>query len=455
MITATIVASVGNIEFAGNHPNGMPWSGILLVTDQISDQAPNGADGHKIFVPANVAQKQLHTLVGMGLNYRASRDGHQTRNKVGVITEAWMEGKAVKVKGVIWKKDFPEAEKDLKGQKLGMSMELANVRVSDRDDKVWKLEDFVFTGATALWPKAAAYHRTALAASKFKGGSTVDKKKKTAPKKTEVQILAAAVTGALDKGLTSMQKMIADQNKVLIQILASNKQNEEDPEEAAAKKLQSVLANGETATDDEDIDASSDDVETDDSDDINAEEDKEEEEAEEEMEEEAEEEEEEEEEEEAVEAKNVKAGIPPQFLKNIKKKSGNKTVVKAMAAAASEIGTLRASVQKLDRVTKAQDRTIKRQTSLIRKMEAQQDAFAEHINRRTLPPEASALLEKAGIDVPQLIQSGQKLSVENVNQILAEGAPGLDVKSRMGIKNVLLQKGLMDQGVVDRNYGGN
>src|SRR3970282_1954632 len=135
-----------------DHPNRLPFTGVLLYLDIPSQQAPHGSEGHRIRVSREVAERSLKTLVGMPLNYSpGDMDGHESRNAVGVITKPWIEGNKVMVKGYIWKKTFPEAKDDLHGRALGMSMELADVMIEDKNDEVWNLEDFYFTGATSLW----------------------------------------------------------------------------------------------------------------------------------------------------------------------------------------------------------------------------------------------------------------------------------------------------------------
>ncbi len=151
------------------HPNASPFEGTLLLLDEPSNQPPHGAQGHLIHVSKEVAEKTLKSLPGMAVNYDSGDlEGHDPQRKIGVITEAWIDGKEAKVKGLIWKKDFPEAMTAFRRNrgKLGMSMELGDVYVADKDDPVWDLKDFHFTGATILKKDHAAYESTALKASK-------------------------------------------------------------------------------------------------------------------------------------------------------------------------------------------------------------------------------------------------------------------------------------------------
>ena len=170
-VRAIYAGSVVTFSSAGNglnsHPNKMPFNATLLVCDEPSDKPPHGAQGHRILVTSRVAKSKLNGLPGMAVNYDPSdMDEHATQNKVGVITKAWMEGPEVKIAGFVWKKDFPNAERDLKRKDLGTSMELADVFVKNEHAPVWELNDFEFTGATILKRNAAAYTKTSLSASK-------------------------------------------------------------------------------------------------------------------------------------------------------------------------------------------------------------------------------------------------------------------------------------------------
>src|SRR5882724_10606965 len=193
VIEAGSVVTFRNVSAEDDHPNKMPFKGILLLTDQASTKPPHGSQGHRIEVPTKVAQKKLKGLIGMAVNYDAvDLDGHSTRHKVGVITKAWIDGTKVWVEGFIYKKDFPEAVDDLKDRSdLGMSMELADVYVRDEHESVWHLLDFEFTGATILKKSAAAYYQTALAAE-----AAANRKRSTmSEEKKKVKSVAAGAEG--------------------------------------------------------------------------------------------------------------------------------------------------------------------------------------------------------------------------------------------------------------------
>jgi hypothetical protein len=188
-IMAGSVASMMKFTEGDDHPNKLPFKGVLLTLDVASTKPPHGSRGHRIYVPKSVAEAHLDGLVGMAVNYdEDDLDSHETRHKVGIITKAWIKGNQVWVRGIIWKKDFPEAVGKLSGRRdLGMSMELANVYVRDENEDVWHLAKFEFTGATILKKSAAAYYATELSATSDKKG-------------TALAAIAAAASGKNRKG---------------------------------------------------------------------------------------------------------------------------------------------------------------------------------------------------------------------------------------------------------------
>ncbi len=449
-----------------DHPNSLPFTGILLVLDRPSDQPPHGAEGHRILVTTEAVKRRLSTIVGMGLNYNGpGLDGHDVTKKIGTIQQAWIEGKAVKVKGVIWKKDFPETERLIKGQKLGMSMELARVDIEDPEADVWHLKDFIFTGATVLWPETAAYHKTALAASRDKNfagaakalgniGGNVDKKKKVT-KTPEDNGLAAQLVAGMNKVLsgfvTEMKAGFAEQTAAIkaITITASADSKEEVTEENVADDLITLTAEAE----DVEVEAGADDEEDSEGDEIEAGFEK--------KSKDDEGDDEDSEDEDEADEDDVDAGAegdaPMEAEKDMK---SNKQVaassgksVKAMQAAAKVIQDIRAQATKDRKTIATLQATAKKQGNTILKMEKQLELHASRVNRVTLPAEANAILAKSGFTPSELIGSGKKFSVAEMDSMIATAAPTLDPTSRMHFKNVFAQAGLLDEGVVNRGFG--
>jgi len=156
-------------EVAG-HPNKLPFEGCLTLVDVASDKAPSGARGHRVVLTREAAESALPSLLGMAVDYKAGWDGHDARQKCGIITEARLEpkqqGQRLMVSGYLFARDFPEFGK-LEGTlsvaaagEMGMSYELADAHVADMRASVWKLTRATFTGAAILLRDKAAYRGT-------------------------------------------------------------------------------------------------------------------------------------------------------------------------------------------------------------------------------------------------------------------------------------------------------
>jgi hypothetical protein len=157
------------------HPNRQPFHGVLTLVDAPSTRPPAGARGHRVPLSRAAADRALASLLGMGLGYTPSLDGHDARRKVGIITSAeivqlpvasrqlpvggqWV----IEISGYLFARDFPELMQELRsnGRGLGMSYEIADARVADVRASIWVLTDVTFTGAAILRREKAAYPET-------------------------------------------------------------------------------------------------------------------------------------------------------------------------------------------------------------------------------------------------------------------------------------------------------
>jgi hypothetical protein len=152
-------------EVAG-HPNKLPFEGCLTLVDVASDKAPSGARGHRVVLTREAAESALPSLLGMAVDYKAGWDGHDARQKCGIITSAHLEGQRLLVGGYLFARDFPEFGK-VPGKveiaaagEMGMSYELADAHVADMRAPVWRLTRATFTGAAILLRDKAAYRGT-------------------------------------------------------------------------------------------------------------------------------------------------------------------------------------------------------------------------------------------------------------------------------------------------------
>ncbi len=148
------------VEFPAvhGHPNRLPFEGVLTLVDVASDKAPSGARGHRVVLTRAAAEAALPSLLGMAVDYKAGWDGHDARQKVGIITSAELEGRRLTVAGYVYSRDFPEIEQraGIEGA-MGMSYELAEAHVADMRASVWTLTRATFTGAAILLRDKAAY----------------------------------------------------------------------------------------------------------------------------------------------------------------------------------------------------------------------------------------------------------------------------------------------------------
>jgi hypothetical protein len=143
------------------HPNRLPFEGILTLVDVASDKAPSGARGHRVVLTRAAAEAALPSLLGMAVDYKAGWDGHDARQKCGIITSAELDGRHLTVAGFVFCRDFPEIEQRLGIEgSMGMSYELAEAHVVDMQAQVWTLTRATFTGAAILLREKAAYRGT-------------------------------------------------------------------------------------------------------------------------------------------------------------------------------------------------------------------------------------------------------------------------------------------------------
>jgi len=152
------------------HPNRLPFEGCLTLVDIPSDKAPSGARGHRVILTHAAAEAALPSLLGMAVDYKAGWDGHDARQKCGIITSATLEDRRLMVEGYLFARDFPEIEAKMSrdpgsetavnAKQMGMSYELADAHVADMRASVWMLTRATFTGAAILLRDKAAYRGT-------------------------------------------------------------------------------------------------------------------------------------------------------------------------------------------------------------------------------------------------------------------------------------------------------
>lgn len=145
------------------HPNRVPFEGVLTLVDNASDKAPSGARGHRVVLTRDAAEVALPSLLGMAVDFKAGWDGHDAKQKCGIITAAEIDGDAVHVSGYLFARDFSEMMQEMHAhgdEALGMRYELADAHVENMRADVWRLTKATFTGAAILLRSKAAYRST-------------------------------------------------------------------------------------------------------------------------------------------------------------------------------------------------------------------------------------------------------------------------------------------------------
>jgi hypothetical protein len=189
-------------EVAG-HPNRVPFEGVLTLVDEPSNRPPSGARGHSVILTRAAALAALPSLMGMAVDYAPGWDGHDARRKCGIITQADVDGKSLRVSGYLFGKDFPEVEERMRRSAagtMGMSYEIADAHVEDMNANVWTLTRATFTGAAILLREKAAYRNTSfqLAAKRCRSVAV-----RRAPLTERARSLDGRNTSQLEKGKES------------------------------------------------------------------------------------------------------------------------------------------------------------------------------------------------------------------------------------------------------------
>lgn len=484
-ISASIFDFVPLSFEASGHINQMKFKGVLVTLDGPSTRPPNGSGGRRIYIPTSVAQAALPTLKDMGLNYKPDLDGHAPRRKVGVIKKAWIEGKNLWVSGIVWKKDFPEAEKDLKKDDLGMSFEASEIAVEDPNAEMWKLTHLTFTGATILYKTDAAYyHTSAIAAQaqrldatsrekKTHGGSMAQSntKKNKAAKASKVHASTdgSKTQSRLEKILLGLTASVQEQtksfkgfqssNNALRQVILAGARKKEDVsvDASADQELDSVDAGGDSEERDsveagkssksvtkvfakDDADSSSDDDSSGES-------------SSEEM---------------SAEGEGNLSDMgsdehesdEPGHLNESADQKGDKTTVSDTkdtnkSVTAAGLTKLTKQVNYLISAGRADRQKIKKLEKTNKRLKAQAELAAEGKDRRTysgveLSAMAHTLLAKGGIDADALRDSGTKVSVEEMDAVFLNCGVDLTINQRVALKSEFARKGVMDEGIVAR-----
>jgi hypothetical protein len=203
-LNVTLQAMSLNVPETPDHPNKMPFKGILTRIDEPSDNPPEGSGGKRVLLTRAAAEQALPTLLGMPVDAKANMKGHDVKAKVGTITAATIEGNAIHIEGFLYAADFPQEVRRIQSERadLGFSWEIQNIFVKDTTADPLEITSCVFTGAAILYKDKAAYTTTSLAAQAEENDMTkeiLEAITKMGEQMGSVTTTLGTLTGRLDK----------------------------------------------------------------------------------------------------------------------------------------------------------------------------------------------------------------------------------------------------------------
>ena len=196
-----------------NRVNFMPFSGVCLFANAISDGIPSGGIDKPVRFPAEELEKSIQTIKLMGVNCKYPKDmpeamfsGHDSNHKIGVIESTELIGNEMHISGGLWDSDFEEECSMVKLAKdsLGWSVEVF-FGLEDRGE-YYDAVDIDFTGVALMWKSGAAFKKTRCAAqeakNKNKGGKQMEISKE------QLQEMLDALYGKFESKVSATEKQM-------------------------------------------------------------------------------------------------------------------------------------------------------------------------------------------------------------------------------------------------------
>jgi hypothetical protein len=143
----------------GELENRTPFKGVLCPIDTPSQRPPGGAQGRRVIVTRQAAERALPSLIGAPLNAGDDLLDHDRSQPIGAVHQAYIANGDLWVEGVLYGRNFPSLVATIKRHKdqLGLSYEITGVEVESEAAPIWKLTACTFTGLACLKQSAAAY----------------------------------------------------------------------------------------------------------------------------------------------------------------------------------------------------------------------------------------------------------------------------------------------------------
>ena len=222
---------------SADNPDVLSFEATVGFVDTPTDATPcGGYSGYSTIIASE--DLDVQSLVGSGVNVAYSDwwagynfKCHDKRNKIGVIDEAWLEGNDIKVKGHLWKSDFPEIADTIECAKesLGASVEVYFEGIkTDKTAKTVTGLNGHFTGVALLYKSKAAFTKTSIMCSAM---DTEGEEKMNEEIKQALEAQSKAFDEKLAGAIEKMNGMIE----------ALSAKDEEKPEEAPTVEAQAPV----------------------------------------------------------------------------------------------------------------------------------------------------------------------------------------------------------------------
>lgn len=242
--------SLGDLE----HPNKMPFEGLLTYFDIPSDKPVGGANGKRVVIPSNYGIPSLASLKGMAVDFDPLlMDKHVAKHKIGIIDEAWTGERLengslpVFVRGYVFAHDFPDEASDIKEyqSELGFSYETIDTPVMDgvyEGEPVLQVcGEVVFSGAAILLAEKAAFTQTSLAAQ-------AEENEEMEGNNLELDQIIAAVMAAIEAKYEMQAKSQQEEVQEAVEkVMEAVVEGHVEIESQVADALSDLTAEGETA----------------------------------------------------------------------------------------------------------------------------------------------------------------------------------------------------------------
>lgn len=223
------------------HPNKLPFTATFMLIDSPSDGTPMGAD-MPVVIDMEEAKNSVSTMDLMAIDCvwddwmpEYCMTGHDSRNKIGLVEKAYIEGNEMKMKGFIYALDFPDIAFFIKNatSSLGFSMECLS-GLDAQDDGYEHMTGVTFTGVAILFQNLAAFESTYI---DYLAAAKKEKEKLT---KEEMDALKASLKETIEAGQKEFADKLKDVSERLETLEASKKQKVESDLEAKVKELEAA-----------------------------------------------------------------------------------------------------------------------------------------------------------------------------------------------------------------------